>query len=220
MKTSVLQCLKLIYVFGLTFICGSCSKEVEGDPYGIDQTVQVEVKGIVVNTQIGWTLLTQQYGFLDFIEPLNDSLKIDGLKVKATIYKGTTYFDDDGSRRRNRYFKDFTFASLVQIEIASNLFEGPSSPFINVVWSPDHSDDIINYPDGYGYVVQARADSFVIGQYHFPGIEGVGTFKTEVEAYKMGMYILYLMTALNDLPGTDKADLDFLKIDWYVYVPD
>lgn len=208
----------LIITFAILSIFSSCNKDEEDDPMGINYSVEEEIDGMVVETtELGFTILSQHYGFLDLTDPIPQEWQVDGMLVKAKINRGKTYFDDaNGSIDDIETYRYLTFAKLVTLEEDPSLYTGPESPYIEVVWSPDYSDDIVKYEDGYGYVVQATESGFIIGQYDFPTLEGLGTFKTQLEAQKMGMYILYLMTTSNDLPGTDRFDMDFLMIDWYI----
>ena len=208
----------LISFFLIFLVFTSCKKDEENDPMGIYYGVEEEIEGMVVETtELGFTILSRHYGFLDLTDSIPEEWRVDGMLVKARINRGKTYFDDaDGSIDNIETYRYLTFAKLVTLEEDPSLYIGPKTPYIKIVWSPDFSDDIVKYEDGYGYVVQAKESGYIIGQYHFPALEGLGTFKTQLEARKMGMYVLYLMTTSDDLPGTDKFDLDFLKIDWYM----
>ena len=51
--------------------CGD-EKESSGDPYQINYANEVLTNAMVVNTKIGWTLLSEKYGYLELLEPLRD----------------------------------------------------------------------------------------------------------------------------------------------------
>jgi len=220
MKNRLIQ-FSFILVTLSTVILISCDKdEEEPDVYGINYKQTETINAVVVDTQAGWTLLSETYGFLEFLESLNDSLKVDGMKVKADIYRGKTYYDDGEASLDNwTWMRNFTFAELISIEGNPTLYAGSIPPLIEIFWSPDWDDNLRQYPDGYGCFIQASEEGFKIRVIHFPAIAGLGSFKTEVEAYKMGAYIMHLMMISNDLPGTGILDMDFLKIDWYIYFP-
>jgi hypothetical protein len=210
---------KFIGIFVL--LMSACDKDDSSDIYGIDYGRLEPINAIVVDTQAGWTLLSEKYGFLELIEPLHDSLKIDALKVTAQIHRGNTYFDGyDNTLDNITHERDFTFAVIVSVEEKTSLYVGPDAPIIEIFWSQNYNDEVKKFSDGYGYFVQAIENGFKIGQPSFPGIAGLGAFKTEVEAYKTGMLVMHRLKISGRLPSTKQADLNFLKIDWYVYIPD
>jgi hypothetical protein len=203
------MCYRIIISFFLILvIITSCDdSEKSEDPLGINYNIVESVNGIVVDTQIGWTILSENYGFLELIEPLDDSLLIDGLKVRIEINRGDTY-------ENKSYYRDFTHAKVIRAELNPLLFT-QAPVIIEILWSPDESDDIRTYPDGYGYAVTVSESSFKIRQPHFPGIGGLGTFRTEIEAFKTGALVAHLLLSQGGLPSTGVPVLDFLKIDWY-----
>ena len=199
---------KSIVVFILFYFITSCDKtDKPEDPYGINYDVQESMNAVVVDTQIGWTLLCEEYGFIELMEPLHDSLHLDGLKVRIEINRGKTY-ENAG------YLRDFTYAIVNSVVLNPTLYTEPPA-VIEILWSPDESDEIVFYPDGYGYAVTISDGDFKIRQPHFPGVSGLGSFRTEIEAFKMGALVAHLLLAKNGLPTTGVPALDFLKIDWY-----
>lgn len=59
-----------ILVLVLLVSCISCDKDDEDqDPYGINYKKTETINALVVDTKIGWTLLSEQYGFLGFLSP-------------------------------------------------------------------------------------------------------------------------------------------------------
>lgn len=214
-------CKKLLTVCVFIAIISGCKKDEESDIYGINHDTLESIKAIVVDTQAGWTLLSERYGFLELLYPLHDSLRTDGMKVLAQINRGNTYFDDTKHSLDNHsYDRDFTFAIIKEITIDSTLFSGPEPPVIEIFWSQDYNDEVKKFSEGYGYYVQATEDGIKIRQPSFPGIGGLGAFKTKTEAYKNGMLVMHRLKTVGGLPSTKKPDLDFLKIDWYVWIPD
>ena len=217
----ILNYEKLIIIISLMALAGCEKEEPPFDRFGIDETNAEPIRAMVVNTKIGWTLLAEKYGYLELLEPLRDDWKVDGLLVDAEINRGNTYFDDhENSTDDFAYFENFTYAKVLTIKENPDMYTDGVPPILRTVWSPDYSDELREYPDGFGYFVQATEGGFRIGQWIFPAIRGLGTFKTEVEARKMGMYVLHLILRDGWLPGTDRFDLEFLLIDWYIYIPD
>lgn len=199
---------RIIIIFLSIIIIIGCDKndKIE-DPQGINYEIEENINAVVVDTQLGWTLLSEDYGFLELIEPLHDSLHIDGMKLRIKINRGKAF-------EKRKWYRFFTYASLNFAIENPTLYDNPPA-IIEIFWSPDDSDEIIKYPDGYGYDILVSSNSIKIRQSGFPGVPGFGTFKTEVEAFKMGVLVTHLLISNNGLPTTNVSDLDFLKIDWY-----
>lgn len=195
-------------------ILSSCNKNnPEEDIFGIDYSKEIVLDGMIVDTRLGWLILTLDYGLLELNEEIADKWKTDGLIVKVTANIGKTYFDDEmHTLDQISYRRNFTFANLVELEEFNGLL-GPEPPILQVVWSPYYSDETRTYPDGWGYFAQATVEGIRILQPNLPGVAGVNTFSNETQAAKFGMYVLHLLTVSNDFPGTNAQDFSFFKID-------
>lgn len=217
-----MKTLLLSITVGVLLLSISCDQDEKvSDRFGINRKKVETINAIVMDTQVGWTLLSEKHGFLDLLTDFPDSLQIDGLKIKAEIYEGKTYFDAyDGSEDLIWYYRDFTYAELLSTKEHLTLYDGPEPPVIDIFWAPDYEDFEGQIPDGYGYYVQAWEGGIKIRQSEFPAVSGTGSFKTEVEAFKNGAFVIQKLITDGGLPGTKVADLDFMKIDWYVFIPD
>lgn len=203
-----------------TILWISCDQDEATDRFGINRNKVMSINAMVVETQAGWMMLSERHGFLEFLTNLHDSIRIDGMMVRADVFVGNTYFDDsEGTLDDDTWDRNFTYAELVTLEEASDLYSGTKPPVLEIFWAPDYEDFEGQIPDGYGYYVQAKTGGFKIRQTGFPAIPGTGSFKSEVEASKVGMYVMYLLMTSNYLPHTGRTELDFLKIDHYEYIP-
>lgn len=206
-SSQVIRLFCTIVTFVFLISCISCDGDhVETDSFGIDRKELKSFNAVTIETYYGAFLISDEHGYVQVVEGLPDSLSKEGLKLNLTGYIGYTYQDE-------RYKKDITYFDLESATPRPDLYSTPPLE-IRTIWSPDWSEhDGRDYPDGYGYRITINGNGG-IRQPDIPGMRGIDPFKTEIEAYKVGLLVAHRMVTIGGLPATTISDLDILLIDY------
>jgi hypothetical protein len=203
---------KILQTGSTILLLSSCVYHEQEHPLICDCTAPVtesfnDVASIVVDTKEGYLLLSPYKGYLHLCNETGVDLQQDGLLVSASGELKSTCIRKDDYTKRN----EESFSILKEWE------RSPDSSFSNlpikikIIRSEDFES-----PVGFGYDIQ-KASGFHIQQPVIPAVGGNQTFKTKLQAYKVGVLVAYKMTSDLGLPAITEEDLDLLKIEYIKY---
>jgi|GEM_PF-3064422 len=159
-----------------------------------------EIESIVIRTTKGYYLLSPYKGFLNICNPLDSSLRQDGLMILASgQLKSTCEMPNEYPGIQENFVTlenwkvpdDSLFAQLPGVEI-------------RIIRSEDYG-----VPPGFGYYV--TVGGMKILQPHLPAVGGNQPFKTRVDAFKIAVLVAYKLKA-GLHPAIAVNDLVFFKI--------